>query len=181
MTYSLMHFKLLRGHGATSPKNIILVQFPSSECHAPSDPRRYDVISSLAQFSPLTRISACFLLHLAQRAARLHAILESSFFFLIFISNDNVINCLPGVFSGLREIIRRERFVALYKGNFAQMVRIFPYAATQYTSFEFYKKVCFLISFTIQFFREEAQLLAHFCVIFQVFQPSTHAQQPNQL
>ncbi|KAJ8681020.1 hypothetical protein QAD02_016807 [Eretmocerus hayati] len=45
-----------------------------------------------------------------------------------------------GVLSGLREIIRREHFFALYKGNFAQMVRIFPYAATQFTSFEIYKK-----------------------------------------
>lgn len=46
-----------------------------------------------------------------------------------------------GVFSGLREIIHREHFFALYKGNFAQMVRIFPYAATQFTAFEIYKKV----------------------------------------
>ncbi|XP_033228560.1 graves disease carrier protein-like [Belonocnema kinseyi] len=45
-----------------------------------------------------------------------------------------------GVFSGLKEIIHRENFFALYKGNFAQMIRIFPYAAAQFTSFEFYKK-----------------------------------------
>ncbi|KAK0083895.1 hypothetical protein PV325_007982 [Microctonus aethiopoides] len=45
-----------------------------------------------------------------------------------------------GVFSGLKEIIKHEKFIALYKGNFAQMIRIFPYAATQYTSFEIYKK-----------------------------------------
>ncbi|XP_076647280.1 solute carrier family 25 member 16 isoform X1 [Halictus rubicundus] len=45
-----------------------------------------------------------------------------------------------GVFSGLREIIHREQFSALYKGNFAQMVRIFPYAATQFTSYKLYKK-----------------------------------------
>ncbi|XP_008553430.1 solute carrier family 25 member 16 [Microplitis demolitor] len=45
-----------------------------------------------------------------------------------------------GVFSGLKEIIQKEKFLALYKGNFAQMIRIFPYAATQYTSFEIYKK-----------------------------------------
>ncbi|XP_058808888.1 solute carrier family 25 member 16-like [Phymastichus coffea] len=45
-----------------------------------------------------------------------------------------------GVFSGLKEIIYREHFFALYKGNFAQMVRIFPYAATQFTAFEIYKK-----------------------------------------
>lgn len=46
-----------------------------------------------------------------------------------------------GVFSGLRHIIRKESFFALYKGNGAQMVRIFPYAAIQFTSFEFYKRV----------------------------------------
>lgn len=45
-----------------------------------------------------------------------------------------------GVFSGLKEIIMRENFFALYKGNGAQMVRIFPYAAVQFTAFEFYKK-----------------------------------------
>jgi solute carrier family 25 protein 16 len=80
-----------------------------------------------------------------------------------------------GVFSGLKGIVEKERFIALYKGelnrlsvsvelifickyqiqksnpnltrfsnfpgNGAQMVRIFPYAATQFTSFEQYKKL----------------------------------------
>ncbi|KAK3880477.1 hypothetical protein Pcinc_015024 [Petrolisthes cinctipes] len=46
-----------------------------------------------------------------------------------------------GVFSGLRNIVARENVWALYKGNGAQMVRIFPYASTQFTSFELYKKV----------------------------------------
>lgn len=45
-----------------------------------------------------------------------------------------------GVFSGLKEIVIRESFFALYKGNGAQMVRIFPYAATQFTSYEMYTK-----------------------------------------
>ncbi|XP_037033083.1 graves disease carrier protein-like isoform X1 [Bradysia coprophila] len=45
-----------------------------------------------------------------------------------------------GVFTGLRHIVRKESFLALYKGNGAQMVRIFPYAAIQFTSFEIYKK-----------------------------------------
>lgn len=45
-----------------------------------------------------------------------------------------------GVFSGLKHIIKKESFIALYKGNGAQMVRIFPYAATQFTAFEVYKK-----------------------------------------
>ncbi|XP_065336009.1 solute carrier family 25 member 16-like [Cloeon dipterum] len=45
-----------------------------------------------------------------------------------------------GVFSGLMNIVKTEKFLALYKGNGAQMVRIFPYAATQFTAFEIYKK-----------------------------------------
>ncbi|XP_012215779.1 solute carrier family 25 member 16-like [Linepithema humile] len=45
-----------------------------------------------------------------------------------------------GVFSGLREVVRRENFLALYKGNFVQMIRTIPYAATQFTAFEQYKK-----------------------------------------
>jgi len=45
-----------------------------------------------------------------------------------------------GVLSGLKEIYVRESFLALYKGNGAQMVRIFPYAAIQFTSHEMYKK-----------------------------------------
>lgn len=45
-----------------------------------------------------------------------------------------------GVVRGIRHIIHHESFLALYKGNGAQMVRIFPYAATQFTSFELYKK-----------------------------------------
>lgn len=45
------------------------------------------------------------------------------------------------VFSGLINIVKKESFIALYKGNGAQMVRIFPYAATQFTAFEIYKKV----------------------------------------
>nr|XP_023014419.1 graves disease carrier protein homolog [Leptinotarsa decemlineata] len=45
-----------------------------------------------------------------------------------------------GVISGIRHIMKSEGPLALYKGNGAQMVRIFPYAATQFTSFEIYKK-----------------------------------------
>ncbi|KAF0305579.1 Graves disease carrier protein [Amphibalanus amphitrite] len=45
-----------------------------------------------------------------------------------------------GVFSGLLNIVRQERFLALYKGNGAQMVRVFPYAATQFAAFEIYKQ-----------------------------------------
>lgn len=46
-----------------------------------------------------------------------------------------------GVFSGLQKIVKFENLWALYKGNGAQMVRIFPYAATQFTSYEVYKPV----------------------------------------
>lgn len=46
-----------------------------------------------------------------------------------------------GVVSGLRSVVKKESFLALYKGNSAQMVRIFPYAATQFTSFELYKQL----------------------------------------
>ncbi|KAF5291468.1 hypothetical protein FQR65_LT01780 [Abscondita terminalis] len=45
-----------------------------------------------------------------------------------------------GVLRALRHIIEKESVLALYKGNGAQMVRIFPYAATQFTSFEIYKR-----------------------------------------
>jgi solute carrier family 25 protein 16 len=45
-----------------------------------------------------------------------------------------------GVFSGLRHIVKTESPWAMYKGNGAQMVRIFPYAATQFTAFEVYKR-----------------------------------------
>lgn len=45
-----------------------------------------------------------------------------------------------GVFQGLMHIVKSESGWALYKGNGAQMVRIFPYAAAQFTSFEIYKR-----------------------------------------
>lgn len=51
----------------------------------------------------------------------------------------NFLNLYTGVFSGLAKIVKFENLWALYKGNGAQMVRIFPYAATQFTSYEIYK------------------------------------------
>ncbi|XP_018392430.1 PREDICTED: graves disease carrier protein homolog [Cyphomyrmex costatus] len=45
-----------------------------------------------------------------------------------------------GVFSGFREIVQRENFFALYKGNLVQMIRAVPYAAIQFTAYEQYKK-----------------------------------------
>jgi len=67
--------------------------------------------------------------------------------FISFIVHKNIYAICPlGVLSGLRHIVQKETFFALYKGNGAQMVRIFPYAATQFTAFELYKKVkdCFI-------------------------------------
>ena len=54
-----------------------------------------------------------------------------------------------GVIGGLTAIVKNESLIALYKGNGAQMVRIFPYAATQFTSFEIYKTVRFSNTFTV--------------------------------
>lgn len=64
------------------------------------------------------------------------------------------------MFSGLAEIVKRESFIALYKGNGAQMVRVFPYAAIQFTSFEFYKTVINLF-----LFNTIGTLLNHFNLI----------------
>ena len=44
---------------------------------------------------------------------------------------------LPGVWSGMAKIVQMEGFLGLYKGNAAQMVRVFPYAATQFGTFEY--------------------------------------------
>ncbi|XP_015794325.1 graves disease carrier protein isoform X1 [Tetranychus urticae] len=60
-----------------------------------------------------------------------------------------------GVFSGLRGIVEKERLLGLYRGNGAQMVRIFPYAAVQFLSFEIYKKhlsQMFGVGHSIKFF-----------------------------
>lgn len=65
-----------------------------------------------------------------------------------------------GVFGGLMAIVKHESLIALYKGNGAQMVRIFPYAATQFTSFEIYKKVRFP-------FIKDLSLLLHFTIVNQ--------------
>lgn len=48
---------------------------------------------------------------------------------------------IAGVFSGLKKIFQREHFLGLYKGNGAQMIRVFPYAAVQFATFENYKRV----------------------------------------
>lgn len=45
-----------------------------------------------------------------------------------------------GAFSGFREIVQRENFLALYKGNLVQVMRIMPYGAIQFTAYEQYKQ-----------------------------------------
>lgn len=45
------------------------------------------------------------------------------------------------VWSGLRAVISYEGFRGLYKGNGAMMVRVYPYAAVQFLSYEQYKKL----------------------------------------
>ena len=46
-----------------------------------------------------------------------------------------------GVFSTIHQVVVKEGFLGLYKGNGVQMLRIFPYAAIQFMSYEQYKKV----------------------------------------
>lgn len=46
-----------------------------------------------------------------------------------------------GVFSGFSAIYRMEGFLGYYKGNGAMMVRVFPYAAIQFMSYEQYKRL----------------------------------------
>lgn len=58
----------------------------------------------------------------------------------IFLQAQSKHHINHGVVSGLRHIIRTESLWAMYKGNGAQMVRVFPYAATKFTAFEIYKK-----------------------------------------
>lgn len=45
-----------------------------------------------------------------------------------------------GAFSTIPAVVKKEGLLGLYKGNGAMMVRIFPYGAIQFMSFECYKK-----------------------------------------
>lgn len=46
-----------------------------------------------------------------------------------------------GVFSTVRHVVSKEGFIGLYQGNGVQMLRIFPYAAIQFLSYEHFKKL----------------------------------------
>ena len=46
-----------------------------------------------------------------------------------------------GVWQGLYAVVKHEGFRGLYKGNGAMMVRVYPYAAVQFLSYEQYKKL----------------------------------------
>lgn len=46
-----------------------------------------------------------------------------------------------GVWRGLLAVVKFEGFRGLYKGNGAMMVRVYPYAAVQFLSYEQYKKL----------------------------------------
>ncbi|XP_008320126.1 solute carrier family 25 member 16 [Cynoglossus semilaevis] len=46
-----------------------------------------------------------------------------------------------GVLSTLRAVPKKEGFLGLYRGNGAMMVRVFPYGAIQFMTFENYKKL----------------------------------------
>ena len=45
------------------------------------------------------------------------------------------------IFNAFRAVYRNEGFLGYYKGNGAMMVRVFPYAAIQFMSFEQYKRL----------------------------------------
>ena len=57
---------------------------------------------------------------------------------LLQAHNDHYKSC--GVISGMVRVVKNEGFLGLYKGNGAMMIRVFPYAAAQFVSFDFYKK-----------------------------------------
>lgn len=61
----------------------------------------------------------------------------------ILVQAQNVAYKDLGIVSGLKNMIKNESFLGLYKGNGAQAVRIFPYSGIQFFSFEYYKKNIF--------------------------------------
>ncbi|KAK2167597.1 hypothetical protein LSH36_26g11005 [Paralvinella palmiformis] len=45
-----------------------------------------------------------------------------------------------GIISTIIKVLNKEGVRGLFKGNKAQMIRVFPYAATQFSTYEFYKQ-----------------------------------------
>ena len=46
-----------------------------------------------------------------------------------------------GVVSSLKKIMTQEGYKGLYRGNFSSVIRVFPYAAIQFVSFDFYQRL----------------------------------------
>jgi solute carrier family 25 protein 16 len=46
-----------------------------------------------------------------------------------------------GIFESFVQVVQKEGFMSLYKGNGVQLIRIFPYAALQFSSYETYKSI----------------------------------------
>lgn len=61
----------------------------------------------------------------------------------ILVQAQNVVYKDMGVVGGLKTMVRNESILGLYKGNGAQAVRIFPYSAIQFFSFDIYKRDLF--------------------------------------
>jgi len=59
-----------------------------------------------------------------------------------------------GVFTSLATVYKKEGVAGLYKGNYFQMIRVLPYGALMYASYDIYKpvrNVWFKLSFTMTF------------------------------
>jgi len=72
---------------------------------------------------------------------------------------------LVGVLSTVSHVVTREGLQGLFRGNSAQMVRIFPYAATQFASYEQYKVVGIIPGYT------SGQPLSYKCVLWKIQPP----------
>lgn len=61
----------------------------------------------------------------------------------ILVQAQNVVYKDLGVVDGLKKMFKNESIAGLYKGNGAQAIRIFPYSAIQFFSFDIYKRDIF--------------------------------------
>ena len=67
-----------------------------------------------------------------------------------------------GVLTCLRRIVHLESVWALFKGNGAQMVRIFPYGAIQFTAFEVLKQLLPFLPGNLALLRKESHTMKFF-------------------